>query len=395
MPEINEPADAIQIEKMCELATNGMQDGALGISTGLAYPPGNYASQDELVALLKIAGKYGGIHATHMRNEGKEIVQALNEVIEISQYASIPLLVSHFKITGLKNCGQYDKLLDMIKNAKFDGMQIYVDQYPYDASSTDLNIFLPDWYLAMNTKTKLRILRSSIQRAKLKRDIREIITGEGFKNLKFATISFYLPYSDWQGKNIDQIAQLNRRSFILTMDNSIDIIIEMESHGGAEIIYHSTCQDVMDRIPIDFENLVSTDSAIRYGEGKNKPLPHPRGWGAFPRFLKYFVNEKKLVSLDDAIFRMTSLPAEVFGLKKRGVIKEEYFGDIVLFDSKKIRDEATYENPFLPPIGIIYVLVNGKVVVNNEKNIDSTTGHITPGVLNVYPGKYVRREKDS
>jgi len=395
MPENNKPADAIQIEKMCELATNGMEDGALGISTGLAYPPGNYASQDELVALLKIARKYGGIHATHMRNEGKEIVRALNEVIEISQYASIPLLVSHFKITGLKNCDKYDKLLEMIKNAKSEGMQIYVDQYPYDASSTDLNIFLPDWYLAMNTKTKMRNLRSPIQRAKLKRDTREIITSEGFKNLKFAIISFYIPHSEWQGKNIDQIAQPNRRSSLSTMDNSIDIILEMESYGGAEIIFHSTCQDVMDRIPVDFENLVSTDSAIHYGEGKNKPLPHPRGWGAFPRFIKYFVNEKKLVSLNDAIFRMTNLPAEVFGLNNRGVIKKGYFADIVLFDPQKIRDEATYENPFLPPSGIIYVLVNGKVVVDNGNNIGYTTEYIAPGVLSVFPGKYIRREKDS
>jgi len=394
MKDINKPANAIQIEEMCVLAQKGMEDGALGISTGLAYPPGNYASQDELVAVLKVASGYGGLHATHMRNEGEKIEKALNEVIEISRYANIPLLVSHFKITGSENCGFYDKLLETMKIAKSEGIQIHVDQYPYDASSTNLNAFLPDWYLAMSSKTKLRNLRSSTERGKIKKDIREIIMREGLSDLKFATVSFYLPHPEWQGKNIEQIVTINKKTSRSVLDKYIDVILEMESHGGAELIYHNTCLDVMKRIPLDFENMVSTDSAIRYNERKNSPFPHPRGWGSFPRFIKFFVIENRIISLDTAIYRMTSLPAEVFGLKKRGAIEKGYFGDLVLFDLKDIEDKATYESPFLPPRGIIYVIVNGKIVVNNSENIRSEAVNVESGIQDNYPGKFISMKKD-
>jgi N-acyl-D-amino-acid deacylase len=394
MCEDNKPANRIQIDEMREIAIKGMEDGAIGISTGMAYPPGNYASKDEIISIIGIVGKYNGIHATHMRSEGKDIVEAINEEIENSRMSKTRLLISHFKIVGYNNCYKYNEIREKIKNAINEGMQIYIDQYPYDASSTNLNVLLPEWYLKMNSKDKLKALRSSKQRNALKKDIKDIILHEGFKNLEFAIISFYPSHPDWQGENIDQLTENNKSLSKISVDKCIDIILEIESHGGAEIIYHNTCEDVLNQIPFDFQNMVCTDSAIRYSSGEKLPLPHPRGWGAFPKFIKYFVTDKNILSLDDAIFRMTSLPAEVLGLGKRGAIKKNYYADIVLFDSKIISDRATYKDPLLSPIGIEYVIVNGKIVVDNKENIDMIEP-ITPGVLNVFPGKFIRRQSDS
>ncbi len=393
MRDDNKPANLLQIEEMREIAIKGMEEGAIGISTGMAYPPGNYASKYEIITMLEIASKYNGIHATHMRSEGPGIVEAINEEIENSRISKTKLIISHFKVVGYKNCYKYDEIREIIRRAISEGINIYVDQYPYDASSTNLNVLLPEWYLKLNNKEKMKALRSSSQRIKLKKDIKEIISNEGFHNLEFASISFYPARQEWQGKNIDQIAKNSSELSKKSIDKCIDIILEIESHGGAEIIYHNTCQDVIDRIPMDFQNMVCTDSAIRYGIGEKMPLPHPRGWGAFPKYIKYYVNDKKILSLDDAIFRMTSLPADILRLGKRGAIKKNYFADIVLFDSKTISDRSTYNDPLLSPIGIEYVIVNGKIVVDKEKKVDSEKGYIAPSILNIYPGKYVKRHE--
>lgn len=386
MQESSAAASVSEIARMSEIVKAGMKAGALGVSTGLAYPPGIFASRAEMSAQLKIAKEFGGIHTTHMRSEGGEITKAVDEVIDISKSADIPLLISHYKVTGLKNCGQFDATEKLIAQARGKGMKIYLDYYPYDASSTNLNIFLPDWYLALDRKSKAKFLTAPAGRAKLADGVKEILHREGFNDFKFASVSYYAPHRDWQGKALDEIARLQRKSTTSALDTQVDIFLEMEQHGGAQMVYHNICPDIMDRIPQEEENMVGTDSAIR--NDNSESLPHPRGWGAFPRFIRYFVNEKKLLSLDEAIYRMSGLPAKVFKFSKRGTIEEKFFADIVIFDSKALKDGATYDDPFQPPVGIKYVLVNGKIVVNNGKGNNGKRNALP---LETYPGVFIKR----
>jgi N-acyl-D-amino-acid deacylase len=389
MNESIAPANLSEIARMCEMIKSGMKVGALGVSTGLAYPPGIFASKVEIVAQLKVAKEFGGIHATHMRNEGGEIKKAVEEVIDYSQSAGIPLLISHYKITGLKNCGQFDMLKKIINHVRSKGMQIHLDYYPYDASSTNLNIFLPKWYLALNQKGKSKAIATPTGRKKIKVGIIEVLNHEGFSDFKFATVSYYAPHREWQGHSLDIIDRFRRKATVSTLDGQLDIFVEMESHGGAQMIYHNIYPDVIDRIPKEEENMIGTDSAIRYNNSES--IPHPRGWGTFPRFIRYFVREKKLLSIDEAVYRMAGLPAKVFHIDNRGKIQNNYYADLVLFDVKTISDMATYQDPLLPPVGIKYVIINGTVVMDNTGNRKVNKGNAN--ILDVYPGQFVQRGK--
>lgn len=389
MKESNQPASHADIAKMCDLVRAGMGAGALGVSTGYAYPPGCFASRNEIVAQLKVAAELGGIHATHMRNEGNAIIAAAEEVLSASKEASIPLVISHIKITGLRNSRHFDGFLRLIAQARAEGMRVQADQYPYDSSSTNLNIFLPEWFLALDRKDQYRTLTTAHTRTKLKEEIGQLVEREGFHDFSFATVSYYRPHREWQGKTLDQIDLLVRRSTTSTMDTQVDIFLEMVSHGGAQMVYRNICPDIMEMIPRKEVAMVGTDSAIR--DSNMESIPHPRGWGCFPKFIRYFVTEKRILSLDEAIHRVTGLPAQVFSIKNRGRIEKGFFADIVVFDAKTIEDQATYGNPFQPPLGIKYVMVNGRIAVEAAtRNVDGRI-HEEMRFLDVFPGMYVSR----
>ncbi|MDD4239596.1 MAG: amidohydrolase family protein [Desulfotomaculaceae bacterium] len=392
MFESSAPANASEIASMCEMIRGGMKAGALGASTGLAYPPGIFASRAEIIAQLKVAKEYGGIHTTHMRSEGERIKSAVEEVIDLSYSANIPLLISHYKIMGLNNCIQFDSIKKLILQARSKDMTVYVDYYPYTASSTNLSIFLPDWYLAMDRKNKSKYLNSPAGWSTLKAGVKEILQKEGFNDFKFATVAYYPPHRHWQGKTLEEIDRLQRNTTVSSPDAQIDIFLEMENHGGAQMIYHNICPNVMKRIPIEEESMIGTDSAIRYENTES--IPHPRGWGAFPRFIKQFVREENLLSLDEAIYRMTGLPSHVFKLENRGRIQEGYYADLVIFDFNTIQDAASYNNPFAPPRGIKYVIVNGSVVVDNSKSSTKPDNNSGINIRDVYPGVFINRKCD-
>ncbi len=239
----------------------------------------------------------------------------------------------------------------------------------------------------MDRKRKSKFLTTPAGRTKLEAGIKEILQWEGFNDFKFAAIAYYSPHRNWQGKALDEIDRLQRKSNTSTLETQMDIFLEMENHGGAQMVYHNICPDIMERIPEEEQNMVGTDSAIRYDNSES--LPHPRGWGAFPRFIRHFVQEKKLLSLDEAIYRMSGLPAQVFKLRNRGHIRKGYYADLVVFDSKSIKDESTYDEPFTPPSGIEYVIVNGKIVVNN---IDQNGANKSKArIMDIYPGTFVKR----
>jgi N-acyl-D-aspartate/D-glutamate deacylase len=378
-----------QTQAICALIESAMRDGALGMSTGYAYAPGRFASREELLAALQVVAKYGGIHATHLRDEGTAEVSAMQEAMDVSKSAGVPLLLSHLKVTGLKNCGLFDQMLSLMELAGEGSrpIQVFCDFYPYDASSTGMDIYLPDWFLALSHSERSIVLRTQDQRARLRHDLMDRVLAEGFTDLSFAAPSEYSPRHDWQGKTL---AEIDRSMHGTTsLESQADLYLTMVAHGGAQMVFHNMCKDVVDRIPSDLAAMVGTDSAIRSDSEEGRP--HPRGWGTFPRYLAVYVRERKALSLDEAVRRITWMPAQVFKIARRGKIAAGYYADLVVFDSSQIRDNATYDNPFQRPKGINYVVVNGRLVVEAAVTTRSDSRSLDSRLTPAMPGKYVRR----
>lgn len=352
------PASAKEIALMKELVRRAMVEGALGVSTGYAYVPGRFASEAEVTAQLAVAAAAGGVHASHVRDEGANILNAVDEVTRASMAARIPLLISHLKITGSNNCRLYGSLVERFRKYQDAHGVLYFDQYPYAASSSGLDLYLPDNFLRLSERDRFRTLNNSP--AQFKETVREQLRQESVPDLSFASIASYIPNAAWRGLSLRQIDERFAGHAVSTFDTQADILIEMLKHGGAQMIYHNLCPDVVESIHRDLVAMVGSDSTIRYNDGES--APHPRGWGTFPRVFSMLVRAGVLTP-EEAIRRMTDLPARFFGLERRGRIAPGYFADLVLFDLRTIADSATYEQPFLRPVGIRAVIVNGTIEV--------------------------------
>lgn len=377
-----------QLGRLCILVDRWMAEGAVGVSTGYAYIPGRFATPAEITAQLRVAARYGGVHATHIRDEGSAILPALDEALGASRAAHIPVLVSHLKITGRASCRLYEQMLGKFAayRSRAGAAGLFFDQYPYDASSTDLELYLPTWFLALPESQRYQFLAHN--REALRREVRERLAREKFEDFGFASVSHYGRRGEFRGLTIPAIDRQyygHRRSSI---DSQLDIVFEMLMHGGAQMIYHNICPDLLERIPRDLAVMVGSDSAIRYDDGKS--LPHPRGWGTFPAVLKRYVREKKLLRLETAVARMTDMPARFFGFEDRGRIERGYFADLVLFNPDDIADRATYESPFLPPTGIRWVFVNGQPVVA-EKAVGWNQSSVEIELTSKMPGRFLCR----
>jgi N-acyl-D-amino-acid deacylase len=370
-------ASAQQIVQMQNLVRAGMADGAVGVSTGYAYVPGRFASAKETIALLSVARAADGVHTSHIRDEGKDILAALNEVMTASASARVPLLISHLKITGSENCGRYDSMLKRFRDYTKRSGALYFDQYPYDASSSSLELYLPDSFLRLSERDRYRVLTKTPM--VLKEALRSSLGAEQVRDLSFASVASYAPHHEWRGLTIRQIDERFFGSQPSTLVTQTDVVIDMLKHGGAQMIYHNLCPDVVARIHRDLVGMVGSDSAIRFNDGASSP--HPRGWGTFPRFFKSLVRERGVLTPEEAIRRMTDLPARFFGLENRGRISPGYFADLVLFDLATIEDRARYDRPFLPPSGIRVVVVNGVVEIT-----EATKGWRRPFTESVVTG---------
>lgn len=353
------PASATEIAQMQALVRRGMAEGAVGVSTGYAYVPGRFASEAEVVAQLAVARSAGGVHASHVRDEGASILGAVDEVTRASATAQIPLLISHLKITGSNNCRLYATLLRRFREYQAARGPLYVDQYPYEASSSGLDLYLPDAFLRLSERDRFRMLINSP--TQFKTTVREQLRKESVQDLSFASIASYVPNVAWRGLSLRQIDERFAGHAVSTFDTQADILIDMLKHGGAQMIYRNLCPDVVESVHRDLVAMVGSDSTIRYNDGESSP--HPRGWGTFPRVFSVLVRGRGVLTPEEAIRRMTDLPARFFGLEHRGRIAPGYFADLVLLDLGKIADRATYDQPFLHPVGIRVVIVNGTVEV--------------------------------
>ncbi len=363
MGRANREATPEEMKRMEELVEKAMKDGAVGMSTGLIYIPGTYTKTPEIVDLAKIVSKYKGVYATHMRDEGDSVTQAIDEAITIGREAGLPVQISHFKLSGQHNWGRSKETIPMVEAARREGIDVTIDQYPYTASSTSISTLIPDEILADGQDSiKARLQRPEVRKyvigsmlAKLKK--------RKLKHFNYAVVANFSPDTSYNGKSIEQINLMKGRKH--KAKEEALTVIDIMMAGGASAVFHGMGDEDVKRIMQYPFNMFASDASIRVlGSG----MPHPRGYGTNARVLGKYVREEKVITLEEAIRRMTSLPAQKFQLTDRGLIKEGMAADIVIFDEKEVKDMATFEKPHAYSKGFHYVIVNGVVTVENEKH---------------------------
>jgi N-acyl-D-amino-acid deacylase len=346
-----------------------MKDGALGLSTGLIYIPGTFAKTEELVELARVAARYGGVYATHMRDEGEEVVKAIEESIKIGELANIPVEISHFKISSKRLWGASPTTIGLVKSARERGLSVTIDQYAYTASSTSLETRIPSWAIAGGRAEGVKRLADKPTREKVINEMKSDLKKKNFKDYSFAYVADYKENPAFNGKNITEITQITRKS--KKLDAQIEQILEMYEKGGAGMVYRVMSEEDVQNIMRQPFTMIAADSSVRdFGEG----FPHPRGYGNNARVLAKYVRELKIISLEDAIRKMTSLPAQTFGLKDRGLIRENFAADLVIFDENVIADKSTFEQPHQYAEGFSSVIVNGEIVFDGAKMTGKMSG---------------------
>jgi dihydroorotase/N-acyl-D-amino-acid deacylase len=378
----NRPPTASELAEMRQLVADAMKDGALGLSTSLQYVPARFAKTDEIVELAKVAHQYGGIYISHQRSEANAIDDSMKEVFEIARRANIPAEIWHFKTAYKKNWGRMPEMLGRIAAARQRGLKITADVYPYVAGSTSLSACLPPWALEGGTDKMVARLKDPSTRDRLKKEIttdskdwENIYLGSGGPSGILIGSVTNQELDNWQGKRLSEIATAQNKD---PLDALFDFIIADHGQTGA-IFFMMQESDMNAALKSPFVS-ICTDSGARATDG---PLAgsksHPRGWGTYPRILGRYVRDEKLMPLELAIHKMTGLPASNVGLKQRGLLREGYFADITIFDPKTVIDRATFEEPNQYPVGINYVIVNGKVEVDNGQRTPANSGRVLRG----------------
>lgn len=374
MGEANRKPDEGEMQAMQMAMKNAMQQGAMGLSTGLIYTPGLYANTDEITALAIVAAAFHGVYATHMRDEGDSIVPAIKEAIEVCKAAQIPLQVSHFKVSGPQNWGRSEETLALIQSARAAGLEVVIDQYPYTASSTSLSTLLPDNLLDGGYDAAVLRLQNPATRKSVIDYMLSKLAKRKLEHYGYAVVAWYQPDSTLNGKTIEAInLQFDRPHTALAEANTIlDLLLK----SNAGMVFHGMSMTDVAYIAAYPFNIPASDASIRiFGAGQ----PHPRGYGTHSLFLRQMVREQQIVSLEEAIRRMTSLPAMQFNIPQRGLLLPGYYADIVVFDPKLVTDLATYEKPHQYAMGYSYVFVNGIQVLENDIQNKARPGQVIYG----------------
>lgn len=359
-----------ELERMKDLLREAMEQGSVGISTGLIYSPSCYSDEDELVELCKVVAEYDGIYATHMRNEAKEVVESVAEAIRIAERSGCRLCISHHKICGKENWGKSVQTLQLIHEAVKRGVRITLDVYPYTASCTALNVCLPDHFFSHGPEKMLELLKDPNIREDLRNQMEEL-DGRyrhcgGWSGI-LVTIAPNTP--DSVGLTVQEYAdRLGRDAFDVFFDMVVD------NGRAAQAIFFSMDEADLQRITCDENAVIGTDSVIY-----NMETPtHPRGLGTFPKAIRYFVKEHGLMTMEQMIHKMTGLPAQRFGLNSKGIIANGYDADLLLFDPDNIRDVATYTDSLQLSEGIECVIVDGEIVYQNKQLTGCFPGRFIP-----------------
>ncbi len=364
--------DSNELAKMEQELRDAMDSGAFGMSSGLVYPPGCYAKTGELITLCKIVREYNGIYATHMRNEGDELEAALSETINISKESGVKSQVSHIKTWGEKNWWKIDKIESLLKGARAEGIEITCDRYPYTASATDLDIILPDWVYEGGTAKEKKRLGDPLCRERIIKEMKQKGVSHEFWGTIMISSVFNKDKRSYEGKTI---AEISKTLKIPPLEFVLDLLYEEDCR--VSVIFFNMSEENLARIlKWDFV-MVGSDSSLRSLKGVlNYGKPHPRGYGTFSRVIRKYVNQTSILSIEDAIYKMTGFPAQKLGLKNRGILKEGSFADITIFDQETIAEQATFTDPHNYSTGIKHVIVNGKLTINNGKHESVMNGTI-------------------
>jgi N-acyl-D-amino-acid deacylase len=344
-----------ELDGMAALMEEAIGQGAIGLSTGLIYPPGIYSGTEELIHIARVLLSRDLIYASHMRSEGARLTQAVEEVIRIGEESGVKVHISHIKTAGERNWQKAEDVLSLLNEARGRGLKITCDRYPYIASSTDLDAILPSWVFEGGNDEELRRLLDRKEKDKIAMEMREQSGSHGYWE-KVIVSSVASEKNRWmEGKTIAEISRVRRNG---EMEAVFEILLEEKLRVGA--IFLSMKEENLRKFLSLPYCMIGSDSSARSFDGPTKKgKPHPRTFGTFPRFFGNYVLKVGLLSLPEAIYKATRLTAQTFGLRKRGGLKEGFYADIVVFDAGRIMDKSTYADPFQMPEGIAYVLVNG------------------------------------
>jgi N-acyl-D-amino-acid deacylase len=372
-----------ELQTMRALVEQGMKDGAFGLSTGLFYLPGTFTSTDEVVELARVAGRFGGIHISHMRDEASGVLDSVNETIAIGERGGLPTQVTHHKVIGRPNWGKSVDTLQAVDAARARGVDVTMDAYPYTASSTSiLGALFPAWAQEGGRKQVLARLEEPATRTKLKAEIVRVINndrgGGDPKNIVVAAC-------DWDdslaGKNLSEITRL--RGLAPTVDDAAEAAMWLVERGGCQGIFHAIGEEDLERILRHPATMIGSDGEI---PAFGKASPHPRSYGTFVRVLGVYARDRKVITLADAIRKMTAFPAQRLGLVDRGLVRPGMKADLVVFDPARVRDLATFEKPHQYAEGVSRVITNGQVVFEGDAMTAARPGAVLYG-----PGRKGRR----
>lgn len=365
-----------EFTEMKALLVESMKAGAFGISTGLIYPPSSFANTNEIVELAKVAMKHGGIYTSHIRNESNRLLEAVEEAVVIGKSAKIPVEISHLKSAGKSNWGRVNEALGIIDNARKEGVMISCDFYPYTAGSTGLYACLPPWVHEDGKDEMLNRLKSNSIRKRIKEHIKA--ETEGWENLvrnagwDGIIITRCEKNKDYEGLSVSEVATKQGAD---PFDVMFDLLLEED--GVVGIVLHMMSEEDVRAVMKHPLSMVGTDAVANAPYGPlAKGKPHPRSYGTFPRILGKYVREESVLSLRDAIMKMTSMPAQKLGLSDRGLIRKGFWADLAIFDPELVSDKATYKDPHQYPRGIEYVMVNGELVIDRGEHTGNLPGKV-------------------
>ncbi len=365
----NRPPTSAEMAAMKSMVEQAMKDGAVGLSTGLIYLPGTFATTDEIIELARVASAYGGIYTSHMRNEGDQITNSLQEVFRIAREAKIRAEVSHIKLSGRNNWGHAADVLALIAGARAEGLRITQDEYAYTASSTGLSQVIPE--AAREGGKFSQRLADPAQKQAMIAEMKDTLRRRLTPDYSYAVIAFCRHDTSLNGLTVAEAARKLRGSD--TLDDQIETIFQIEKNGGASAVFHGMSEEDVQCFMRQTNTMIASDSGVRsFGEG----VPHPRGYGNNARVLARYTRELKVLSLPDAIRKMTSLPAQTFQFKGRGEIRPGNWADLVVFDPAKVEEHATYADPHHYATGFKFVLVNGVIVIEDDHHTGARPGMI-------------------
>ncbi|TBL70760.1 N-acyl-D-amino-acid deacylase family protein [Paenibacillus thalictri] len=366
----NRQATAAELDHMKRLLDEGMQAGAIGFSIGLLYAPGSYTSKEELVELCRVLPKYNGLFSTHIRGEGNNLIASVKEVIWIAEQSGVSLHVSHLKAAGKSNWGKALEALELIEDARARGLDVTCDVYPYSAGSTMLTTVLPPWTLEGGIAATLERFRSPELRRRVKEELAEeqtewdnLVCSTGWDAVIISSVS-HPEHASLEGKSIAEISDMRGRH---PADCVMDLLLEQD--GQVSIVFFHMADSDVEQVVGWEKSLIASDS-LHCETGK----PHPRLYGSFPRLFARYVREKRTLSLEQAVRKVTSFPVQRFKLGRRGLIVPHYAADLVIFDPATICDTATYQDPRQYPEGISHVVVGGKITLAGGEHTHAREG---------------------